>query len=66
MAKGGLGEVGNKEAGGNDPRNYKMVFPAKAGLRPYSVEGCSGQEETRMAMMVHFWYQNIRYTVLIL
>ena len=43
VAKGGLGEVGHEEAGGNDPRTYMVAFTAKVGPRPFPVKGCSGQ-----------------------
>ena len=66
VAKGGSGKVGKNEVGGDDPRNYRMAFPAKAGPRPYPVEGCSVRVETRNTMSVHFWNQNVRDTVVIL
>ena len=43
-----------------------MEFPARAGPRPFPVEGCSGRASTRTAMRVHFWYQNVRDSVVIL
>ena len=42
VAKGRLGQEGDKEAGGNAPRTYMISFPIKAGPRSYPVEGCSG------------------------
>ena len=54
MAKGGLGQVGDKEGRFNDHRTSNMMFPKKAGPRPCLVEGCSGWEATRAAIRVHF------------
>ena len=54
VSKGGLGSEGVGYVGGDDPRTYRLAFPAKAGPRPFTVEGCSGQALTRMAMQVHF------------
>ena len=43
-----------------------MVFPTRAGSRPFPVEGCSIQSLMRTAMRVHFWRWHVRYTVVIL
>ena len=37
VAKGRLGQEGKEEAGGDEPRTYRMAFPAKAGPRPRPV-----------------------------
>ena len=66
VAKGGSGKVGKNEVGGDDPRNYRMAFPAKTGPRPCPVEGCSGQAATHTAIRVHFWHQHVQDTVVIL
>ena len=63
---GGLVQEVDKEAGGDNPRTYRMVFPAKEVPRPCPVEGCSGRASTRTAMRVHFWHQHLKYTVVIL
>ena len=34
VAKGGLGQEGDEEAGGDEPSTYMIAFPAKAGPRP--------------------------------
>ena len=54
-----LGQEGNKEAGREEPRTYRMAFPEKAGPRPFPVEGCSGRG-------VYFWNRHVRDTVVIL
>ena len=66
MAKGGSGKEGNREGGGNEPRTYRMEFPAKAGPRYFPVEGCSGWEVMWTAMKVHLWNQHVRDTILIM
>ena len=66
VAKGRLGQEGDKAAGGDKPRTYRMAFPAKAGPRPCPVEGCSGWVSTQTAMWVHVWNSHVRETVLIL
>ena len=43
-----------------------MVFPVRAGRRPCSVEGCSGQASTQTAIRVHFWNRHVKYTLVIL
>ena len=53
VAKWGLGQEGDEEEGGDDPRTYRMAFPAKAGPMPCPVEGCSGRALTRIVMRVH-------------
>ena len=67
--KGGLGSEGGGSDGcdgGNDPRTYRVAFPARAVPRPCSVKGCSGRASTRTEMRVHFWNWHVRETVVIL
>ena len=66
IAKGRLVKEGDKAAGGDDLRTYRMAFPAKAGPRPCPAEGCSRRVSTRTEMMVHFWHRQVRDTVVIL
>ena len=66
MEKRGLGQEGDEEAGGDEPRTYRMVFPTKAGTRTCPVEGCSGWASTRAEMRVHFWHRHVRDNVVIL
>ena len=66
VAKGGLVPEGKKADGGNNTRTYGMVFPAKAGPRPFPVKGCSGQASTRNSIRVHLWHRQVRDTVVIL
>ena len=69
VAKGGLvSEGGEADRGdvGDEPRTYRLVFPARAGPMPCPVEGCSGQALTPTAMRVHFWHRHVRDTVVIL
>ena len=66
VAKGRLGQEGDKAAGGDNPRTYRMAFPEKAGPRPCPVEGCSGQVSTQTTIRVHFWHRHVRDTVVIL
>ena len=42
VAKGRLDSEGDEADGGNDPRTYRLVFPAREVPRTYPVEGCSG------------------------
>ena len=66
-AKGGLRSEGDEaDGGGNEPRNYRMEFPARAGTRPCPVEGCSGRATTRTAMIVQLWHRYVRDTMVIL
>ena len=37
VPKGGLGPEGDEVDGGNDPRTYTTLFPAKVGPRPFPV-----------------------------
>ena len=53
-------------APGEEPRTYRMAFPAKVGLQSCPVKGCPGRAATRMVMRVHFLYRNILETVVIL
>ena len=67
--KVGLGSEGGgeyRDDRGDEPRTYRMVFPAWEGPIICPAEGCSGWVSTRTAIRVHFWYHHIRYTVLIL
>ena len=66
VAKGGSGKVSDEESGGNDPRTFRMAFPAKAGPRTCPVEGCSFRAAIQTAMRVHFWHWHIWDTVVIL
>ena len=66
MAKGGPGQEGNIEGGGDDTRMYRMEFPEKAGPRPCPVEGCSVQASTWTEIQMHFWHRHIRDTAVIL
>ena len=66
MARGGLGPEGDEADRGDEPRTYRMAFPAKAGPRPCPVEGCIGRASTRAAVKVHFWHRHVRDTVVIL
>ena len=34
VAKGGLGQEGDKEGGGNNTRTFRIAFHAKSGLMP--------------------------------
>ena len=66
VAKGGLGLERDKLYGGDNPRTYRMAFPARAGPRPCPVKGCSGRASARTAMRVHFLHRHVRDTVVIL
>ena len=66
VAKGGLGSEGDKADEGNNPRTYRLAFPARAGPRPCLVEGCSDWASTRTAMRVHFWNRHVMDNVVIL
>ena len=66
VAKGGLGQEGYEEAGGDEPRTYMMAFPENAGPRSFPVEGCSDQVLTRTAIRVHLWNRHVWETVVIL
>ena len=66
VSKGGLGQVGDEEGGGDEPRTYMMLFPEKAGTRHFPVEECSGRTEKWTVMRVHFWNRHVRDTVVIL
>ena len=66
VEKGGSGQEGDKEGGGNKPRTFRTVFPEIAGLMPCPVKGFIGKAVTWTAMWVHFWYRHVRDTVVIL
>ena len=66
VANWGLGQEGDEEGGGDDPRTSRMAFPTNAVPRPCPVEGCSGRAATRTAMRVHFWHRHVWDTVVIL
>ena len=66
VARGGVEQKEDHGGGGNNTRTFQMAFLAKSGPRPCSIEGCNGQAATRMAMQVHLWHRNVRYTVVIL
>ena len=66
VTKGGLGQVGNKEARGANPRTYRMVIPAKIGPMNCPVKGCSDQAEKRTAMRVNLCHHHVWDTVVIL
>ena len=54
VGKGGSGQEVEEEGMGNNPINFRMVFPEKSGPRLCPVGGCSGQVEMRTEMRVHF------------
>ena len=58
VTKGGSGQEGNKEVGGNEPINFRVAFPAKARLRPCPVKGCSGRAVTCTVMWQYFLQWN--------
>ena len=64
--KGGLVPEKDDSDGGDEPRKYRMAFPAKAGPRSCPVKGCSGQALTRTAMRVQLWHRHVRDPVVIL
>ena len=66
LDKGSLGSEGGGVDGGDEPRNYSMAFPARAGTSTCPVEGCSGQASTRTAMRMHFWCRYVMDTMVIL
>ena len=66
MEIGGADQKDDEGGGGNTPRAFQVRLLTKAGLRPYPVEGCSGQAATWTAMQVHLWHRNVRDTVVIL
>ena len=66
VEKGGLGQEGNEEGGGEKPRTFRMEFPAKVGLSNCPVKGCSVRAATRTAMRVHFWHRHVWGTVVII
>ena len=66
VEKGGPGQEGYGEVGGEDPRTYRIVFPTNSGPGHCPVEGCSDRPATRNAMRVHLWHQNFRDTMLIM
>ena len=69
VAKKGLGsEVGEADGSNksDDPRTYRMAFPAQAGPMPCTVVGCSGRASIRTAMRVQFWHRHVMDTVVIL
>ena len=66
VAKGGPGQEGDGEGGGDDPRTYSVAFPAEVEPRTCPVEVRSGQAATWMSMQVHLWHRHIWYTVIIL
>ena len=66
VAKGGSGQVGNKDGGGNEPSIYRIAFTSKSGPMPCPVEVCSIRAATRTVMRVHFWNQHVWDTVVIL
>ena len=66
VAKGRLGKEGDKTSWGNNPRTYRMTFPAKTGNMPCPFKGCSVQESTQTTMRVHFWHRHVRDTMVIL
>ena len=37
VAKGGLGQEGDEEGGGDNPRTFRMAFPKKSGPMPCPV-----------------------------
>ena len=59
VAKGGFGPEGNEAGEVNNPRTYRLAFPAKVGPRPCPVNGCSGWMLTWTAMREHFWNRHV-------
>ena len=53
MEKGGSGQVGEEEGGGNGPRTFRIAFPVKSVPRPLPVEWCSGRAATWTEMWVN-------------
>ena len=47
IEKGGPGQKGDGEDGGDKPREHRMEFSTKAGPISFPVEGCSNQAPTR-------------------
>ena len=66
LKKGGSGQEGDNEGEGNKTRTFRMAFPAKSGLMPCPVKGCSGRSVTWTAIHVHLWHRHVRDTVVIL
>ena len=66
VAKGILGQEGNKAAGYNKPKTYRMMFTAQDVPRTCPVEGCSGWASKWTDMRVHFWNLHVRDTMVIL
>ena len=66
VERGGLGQVGNEEGGGNYPRTFRVEFTVKSGPIPCPVKGCSGRAATSEAMQVHFCHWHVRDIVVIL
>ena len=69
MAKGGLVSEGGRvkrSDRGNDPRTYRIAFPAQVVPRPCPFEGGSVRLSTLTEMMVHLWNRHVRDTVVIL
>ena len=62
VAKGGLGQEGNEEARGNNPRTYRIRFPVKSVPRSCPLEGCIGWVSTWTVMRAHLWHRHIRDT----
>ena len=51
---------------GGDPRTYSMASPTARIPQNCPIEGCPGRAATQTAMLVHFFYQNVWDTVIIL
>ena len=66
VEKGGSGQEGNKEGGGNKPKTFRMAFIAISRLMPCPVKGFSVRAMTWSSMQVSFWHRHVRDTVVIL
>ena len=68
VARGGARKNDNRGDGGrgDDTRTFRMTFLSKARPMNFTVEGCSVQEATRIAMQVHLWHLHVLDTVVIL
>ena len=62
---GGMRHWENTAPGGY-PQTYKIDFPSAGAPRNCPIKGCRGRVVTRTAMQVHFLYQHVRDTVIIL
>ena len=66
VAKLGLVSEGGGSDGVDNPRTYRMTFPARAGPRPCPVKWCSGRASMQTEMRVELWHRQVRETMVIL